>query len=111
MDTIDEGVHRRAVLMRAGAAALAATVADAGTPALAEEAGYGAPLVDLVVPAGALTREQKAAMIKGVTDVIAKATGLPLDSSHRMFVQLFETAEDGFGVNGTVFVPRNKRRG
>jgi hypothetical protein len=29
-------------------------------------------------------------------------------SAKRLFVQIFETAEGGFGVNGQVFVPRSR---
>jgi hypothetical protein len=32
----------------------------------------------------------------------------PADPARRLFVQIFETAEGGFGVNGHVFVPRSK---
>jgi len=32
----------------------------------------------------------------------------PPDANRRMFVQIFETAESGFGVNGQVFTPRGK---
>jgi phenylpyruvate tautomerase PptA (4-oxalocrotonate tautomerase family) len=55
-----------------------------------------------------LTLEQKAAMIKGITDVVWRATKLPADPSRKSFVQILETAEGGFGVNGQVFVPRVK---
>ena len=47
-------------------------------------------------------------MIKGVTEVVLKATVQPPDPSRKSFVQLFETVEGGFGVNGQVFVPRGK---
>ena len=100
------GLNRRAVLM---SAAVAATVG--ASPALADTAAaanFGAPLVDLQVPAGVLTLEQKAAMIKGVTDVILKAMKQPSDPARKSFVQIFETADGGFGVNGQVFVPRGK---
>ena len=99
------GLKRRAVLM---SAAVAATVG--ASPALADTAAagnFGAPLVDVQVPAGVLTLEQKAAMIKGITDVILKATKLS-DPARKSFVQILETAEGGFGVNGQVFVPRSK---
>ena len=71
-------------------------------------ASFGAPLVELQVPPGVLTLEQKAAVIKGITDVILKATKLPPDPARKSFVQIFETTEGGFGVNGQVFVPRAK---
>jgi phenylpyruvate tautomerase PptA (4-oxalocrotonate tautomerase family) len=99
------GLNRRAVLM---SAAVAATVG--ASPALADTAAagnFGAPLVDVHVPAGVLTLEQKAAMIKGITDVVLKATKLS-DPARKSFVQILETAEGGFGVNGQVFVPRSK---
>ena len=43
---------------------------------------------------------------KGITDVVLGATKQPPDPAKRLFVQIFETAEGGFGVNGQVFVPR-----
>jgi phenylpyruvate tautomerase PptA (4-oxalocrotonate tautomerase family) len=55
-----------------------------------------------------LTLEQKAAMIKGITDVVLNAMKLPPGPAHISFVQIIETAEGGFGVNGQVFVPRGK---
>jgi len=55
-----------------------------------------------------LTLEQKAAMIKGVTDVVSNAMKLTPGPTARFFAQIVETAEGGFGVNGQVFVPRAK---
>jgi phenylpyruvate tautomerase PptA (4-oxalocrotonate tautomerase family) len=55
-----------------------------------------------------LTLEQKAAMIKDVTDVVLTATKQPPDPSRKSFVQIFETADGGFGVNGQVFAPHPK---
>ena len=100
------GLNRRAVLMTA---AVAASAVAGVSPALADtgSANFGAPLVEVYVPAGVLTLEQKAAMIKGVTDVVLKATKLS-DPARKSFVQIFETADGGFGVNGQVFVPRGK---
>jgi phenylpyruvate tautomerase PptA (4-oxalocrotonate tautomerase family) len=106
------GLNRRAVLVGVAAGASAAVAATVGvSPVLADTAAagnFGAPLVDLQVPAGVLTLEQKAAMIKGVTDVILKATKQPSDPARKSFVQIFETADGGFGVNGQVYVPRGK---
>jgi 4-oxalocrotonate tautomerase len=102
------GLNRRAVLMSAAVAA-GATVGV--SPVLADTtavANFGAPLVDLQVPAGVLTLEQKAAMIKGITEIVLKATKLPPDPARKSFVQIFETTDGGFGVNGQVFVPRGK---
>jgi len=97
------GVNRRAVLVTA---AIAAGAAAGISPALADTgppASFGAPLVELNVPAGALTLEQKTAMIKGLTDVVITAMKLPPDPARFAFVQILETAEGGFGVNGQVF--------
>jgi 4-oxalocrotonate tautomerase len=71
-------------------------------------ASFGAPLVELHVPAGILTVEQRDAMIKGVTTVIVEALGQPLDPAKRLFVEILETAEGGYGVNGQAFLPRPK---
>src|SRR4051794_18135257 len=103
----ESGLSRRAVLMTAAVAAsavagVAPAVADTGSAA-----NFGAPLVEVYVPAGVLTLEQRAALIKGVTDVVLKATKLS-DPARKSFVQILETAEGGFGVNGQVFVPRGK---
>jgi 4-oxalocrotonate tautomerase len=98
-----DGLSRRVVLMTATAAAGAL----AGAPGvLAAPAGnFGAPLVEVYVPAGVLTVEQRSAMIKGITDVVLGAMKQPPDPAKRLFVQIFETAEGGFGVNGRAFVP------
>ncbi len=109
LDSYDSaGLNRRAVLLTA---AVAATAAAGISPAAAETApaaNYGAPLVELQVPPGVLTLEQRAAMIKGMTDVIFNATKLTPGPTRVSFVQIIETAEGGFGVNGQVFVPRPK---
>jgi len=102
------GLNRRAALMTA---AIAASAAAGVSTALADNvpaANFGAPLVELHFPASLLTLEQKADMIKGVTDVVLKATKQPPDPARKSFVQIFETADGGFGVNGQVFVPRGK---
>jgi 4-oxalocrotonate tautomerase len=81
------------------------------SPVLADPApaaDFGAPLVELNIPHGILTLEQRAALIKGMTDVVLTAMKLPPDGAGKSFVQIFETAEGGFGVNGQVFVPRPK---
>ena len=103
-----DGLSRRNVLITATIAA----GAFAGPPSTLAETvpagNFGAPLVEVHVPAGALTLEQKSAMIKGITDVVLGATKQPPDPAKRLFVQIFETAEGGFGVNGHVFVPRSR---
>jgi 4-oxalocrotonate tautomerase len=106
VESPESGLSRRVVLMTA---AVAAGAVAGVSPALADtgSANFGAPLVEVYVPAGVLTVEQKAAMIKGVTDVVLKATKLS-DPARKSFVQILETADGGFGVNGQVFVPRGK---
>ena len=100
-----DGLSRRNVLMTATVAAGAL----AGAPSVLADpapASFGAPFVELCVPAGVLTLEQRSAMIKGITDVVLRATKQAPDPAKRLFVQIVETAEGGFGVNGQVFVPR-----
>jgi phenylpyruvate tautomerase PptA (4-oxalocrotonate tautomerase family) len=101
-----DGLSRREVLLTATAAGALAGVSSVRADAV--PAAFGAPLVEVHVPAGVLTAEQKTAMIRGVTDVILRAMKQPTDPTRRLFVQIFETAEGGFGVNGQVFVPRGK---
>lgn len=100
------GLSRRTVLktatVAAGGMASVSTVLADTIPAT----GFGAPLAELHVPAGALTLEQKGAMIKGVTDVLLSVTKLPPDQAKKLWVQVFETAEGGWGVGGQIFVPR-----
>jgi phenylpyruvate tautomerase PptA (4-oxalocrotonate tautomerase family) len=105
---ISGGLNRRAVLMTAAVAASSAAGVSTALAEAAPAANFGAPLVELHVPSGALTLEQKTDMIKGITDVVLKATRQPPDPSRKSFVQIFETADGGFGVNGQVFVPRGK---
>jgi phenylpyruvate tautomerase PptA (4-oxalocrotonate tautomerase family) len=102
------GLNRRAVLMTA---AVAAGAAAGVAPALAEavpSGNFGAPWVELQVPVGALTLEQKAAMIKGMTDVVLNVLKLPPDPSRKAFALIVETAEGGFGVDGQALVRRPK---
>ena len=120
MDTINESsadverreragaLSRRAVLKTATAAAGAVAGASAAFAENVPAAAFGAPLVELHVPAGALAPEQKSALIKGVTDVLISAIKLQPEEARKLFVQIFETAEGGWGVGGQVFVPRNR---
>jgi len=101
-----DGLSRREVLLTATVAGALAGVSSVRADAV--PAAFGAPLVEVHVPAGVLTAEQKTAMIRGITDVILRAMKQPTDSTRRLFVQIFETAEGGFGVNGQGFVPRGK---
>jgi phenylpyruvate tautomerase PptA (4-oxalocrotonate tautomerase family) len=103
-----DGLSRRAVLKTATAAAGAVAGVSAAMADTIPAVGFGAPLVELHVPAGALTLEQKGVMIKGVTDVLVNATKLPPDQAKKLWVQVFETAEGGWGVGGQVFVPRGR---
>jgi phenylpyruvate tautomerase PptA (4-oxalocrotonate tautomerase family) len=101
-------MDRRTVLVSAAAAAGVAAGISSALADTAASASFGAPLVELQVPVGVLTLEQKAAMIKGITDVVSNAMKLAPDPARFSFVQIIETAEGGFGVNGRVFVPRGK---
>jgi phenylpyruvate tautomerase PptA (4-oxalocrotonate tautomerase family) len=102
-----DGLSRRDLLMTATVAAGAL----AGAPSVLADTvpeNFGAPLVELHVPAGALTLEQKSALIQGVTDVLLNTTKLPPDQAKKLWVQVFETAEGGWGVGGQIFVPRSR---
>ena len=103
-----DGLSRRNVLMTATVAAGALACPPSVLAETVPAGNFGAPLVEVHVPAGVLTLEQKSAMIKGITDVVLGATKQPPDPARRLFVQIFETAEGGFGVNGQVFVPRTR---
>ena len=101
-------LSRRAVLKTATAAAGAVAGASAVLAENVPAAAFGAPLVEIHVPVGALALEQKSATIKGVTDVLVSAIKLQPEEARKLFVQIFETAEGGWGVGGQVFVPRNR---
>ena len=102
------GLSRRNVLVTATAAAGALAGAPSVLADTVTAGNFGAPLVEVHVPMGVLTLEQKSAMVKGITDVVLGAMKQPADPAKRLFVQIFETAEGGFGVNGQVFAPRIK---
>ena len=95
-------LSRRDLLRMTAAAAAGAAVpgARAQTPS---PKSFGAPVVELYVPPGVLTLEQKSAVVKGFTDVIVKAMKLPADPARRLFMTIIETADGGFGVDGRVF--------
>lgn len=101
-------LSRRAVLLMTAAAAGAAAGVTAVRAQAASAAGYGAPVVELYVPAGVLTIEQKSALVKGFTDVIFGALKQPPDPTRRLFVTIIEAAEGGFGANGKVFAAPRK---
>ena len=100
-----DGLSRRAMLMTAtmGAAASASTVLAAETPSAAS---FGAPLVEMYFPVGVLSLDQKAVLIRSVTDVVNAAMQSPPDPARRLFVEIIETPEGGFGVNGQAVGPR-----
>ena len=102
------GLSRRDVLMTATIAAGAATGTSAVLAQSVPASSFGAPLVEMSFPAGVLTFDQKAAMIKGVTEVVHRAMKLAPEPANKLFVEIFETPEGGFGVNGQAVVPRNK---
>jgi phenylpyruvate tautomerase PptA (4-oxalocrotonate tautomerase family) len=67
---------------------------------------YGAPIVEVYASAGSLSREQRGAMIRGITDVVLSVTQQPPlapDSKTRLYVEIIEVAAGGFGVNGEIF--------
>jgi phenylpyruvate tautomerase PptA (4-oxalocrotonate tautomerase family) len=99
---------RRNVLMTATVAAGALAGVSGALAAGGPVDAFGAPLVELHVPAGALTAEQKSDMVKGITEVLVGATQLPQDQIRKLWVQIFETAEGGWGAGGQIFVPHNR---
>jgi phenylpyruvate tautomerase PptA (4-oxalocrotonate tautomerase family) len=103
-----DGLSRRNMLLTATVAAGALAGAPSALADSIPAGTFGAPLVEVHVPAGVLTLEQRSALIKGITDVVLGAMKQPPDPAKRLFVQIFETAEGGFGVNGQVFVPRSR---
>jgi phenylpyruvate tautomerase PptA (4-oxalocrotonate tautomerase family) len=108
-ETVDGGLSRRTVLMAATVAAGALTTATQALADSAPAANFGEPFVELYVPPGVLSLEQRGDMISGITDVVLRATNRPpVDPARRLFVSIIETAEGGFGVNGHVFVPAKK---
>ena len=100
------GLSRRNVLMTATIAAGAATATSAVLAQTVPAPSFGAPLVEMSFPVGVLTLEQKAAMIKGVTEVVHRALKLAPEPANKLFVEIFETPEGGFGVNGQAVGPR-----
>jgi phenylpyruvate tautomerase PptA (4-oxalocrotonate tautomerase family) len=103
-----DGLSRRNVLMTATVAAGALAGAPSVRADTVPAGNFGAPVVELHVPGGVLTLEQRSALIKGVTDVVLGALKQPPDPTTRLFVAIYETAEGGFGINGQVLVPRAK---
>src|SRR5262245_51255500 len=69
-----DGLSRRNVLKTATVAAGALAGAQSVLADTVPAGNFGAPLVEVHVPAGVLTLEQKSAMIKGITDLVLGAT-------------------------------------
>jgi phenylpyruvate tautomerase PptA (4-oxalocrotonate tautomerase family) len=103
----NEQLTRRAL---AGAALGAGIMAgfSASAAQAAPSFPYGAPVVEVCVPAAVLSSEQKSDMIRRITEVVLTALNLPPDPQRHMFVALQETADSGFGVDGKVFAPARK---
>lgn len=57
------------------------------------------PVVQISVPAGTLTDEQKQRMITGITDVVVEVEGIPQVRSGT-FVLISEIADGGWGMGG-----------
>lgn len=108
--SVDTRLTRRRLLGRATAsgAVLAAAALGPAAATASDDFAYGAPLAELHVPPGVLTLEQKAAMIRGISDVLIAATRLPREQHAYLWVQIIETAVDGWGIGGQVFVPRGE---
>jgi len=104
-----EKLSRRTALTTATAVAgFVAGMSTARAEIVPAATDFGAPLAELHFPAGALSVEQKAAVIKGVTEVLVKVTKLAPDDADKLWVQIFETAEGGWGFGGQVFVPHGR---
>jgi 4-oxalocrotonate tautomerase family enzyme len=58
------------------------------------------PFAHIMVPPNVLTVEQRQAIVKGVTDVIASVEKLPASGRPLITVLISETSEGGWGVGG-----------
>ncbi len=96
---------RRALATAALGAGMAAGISTTSAQTAPAQT-YGAPIVELFVPAGTLSAEQKGELIRRITDVVLAAVKLPPDPPRWLFMTVIETAESGFGVNGKVFTPK-----
>jgi phenylpyruvate tautomerase PptA (4-oxalocrotonate tautomerase family) len=101
-----DGLSRRNVLVTATAAAGALAGAQSVLAETVPANAYGAPIVEVYASQGGLSREQRGAMIRGITDVVLSVTQQPPpgpDSKTRLYVEIIEVAAGGWGVNGEVF--------
>jgi phenylpyruvate tautomerase PptA (4-oxalocrotonate tautomerase family) len=101
----DEQLTRRALASAALGAGIIAGISASAAQA-APAAPNGAPVVEVCVPAGVLSSEQKGDMIRRITEVVLTTLNLPPDPQRHLFVAMLETADGGFGVDGKVFTPR-----
>jgi len=62
------------------------------------------PFAQIYVPQGALTLEQRRAMVKGVTDVMARVENLPDSGRPYVTVLIVATEDGGWGVAGHGYV-------
>ena len=62
------------------------------------------PLAQIYVPQGALTLEQRRAIVKGVTEVIASVEKLPPSALPYVTVLINEVPDGGWGVAGHGYV-------
>jgi 4-oxalocrotonate tautomerase len=60
------------------------------------------PLVQVSVPAGSLTAEQKRELIAKVTDVVVEVEGIPAVRPS-VWVQISEIPDGGWGMGGHAF--------
>jgi phenylpyruvate tautomerase PptA (4-oxalocrotonate tautomerase family) len=101
-----DGLSRRNVLVTATAAAGALAGVQSALAETVPAGAYGAPIVEVYASQGNLSREQRGAMIRGITDVVLSVTQQQppgSDSKTRLFVEIIEVAAGGFGVNGEAF--------
>jgi len=58
------------------------------------------PLAQIYVPQGALTLEQRRAIVKGVTEVIVSVEKLPASALPYVTVLINEVPDGGWGIGG-----------
>ena len=58
------------------------------------------PMIQISIPAGSLSAEKKAEMIRKVTDAAVEAEGIPGVRAHT-WVHITEVPDGGWGMGGT----------
>ncbi len=58
------------------------------------------PLAQIFVPQGAITLDQRRAIVRGVTEVLARVEGLPPSALGYVTVLINEVSDGGWGVAG-----------